>query len=168
MAQDAVDLAVKQAGLQHASSCRTVHLPLIGATGALPAARTHAPPVARWAAAPASLQGGCERCRSREGQPGPPHRVMAAGYRPDLFTHVAQHYTVPHRPGAIDTRVAKHLAGGQRRPAVLPVGLCRSMLLVRTAHPGACSPQAPGRCTSAAPCPDCAVMQLPMGTAPAR
>lgn len=25
---------------------------------------------------------------------------------------MAQNYTVPHRPGAIDTRVAKHLAGG--------------------------------------------------------
>jgi len=27
-----------------------------------------------------------------------------------LFTEVAQNYTVPHRPGAIDTRVAKYLA----------------------------------------------------------
>lgn len=35
----------------------------------------------------------------------------AAGYSPALFTNVAQNYTVPHRPGAIDTRVAKHLAG---------------------------------------------------------
>lgn len=35
----------------------------------------------------------------------------AHGYDPALFTEVAQNYTVPHRPGAIDTRVAKHLAG---------------------------------------------------------
>ena len=35
----------------------------------------------------------------------------AQGYDPALFTEVAQNYTVPHRPGAIDTRVAKHLAG---------------------------------------------------------
>lgn len=34
----------------------------------------------------------------------------ASGYSPSLFTEVAQHYTVPHRPGAIDTRVAKNLA----------------------------------------------------------
>lgn len=31
-------------------------------------------------------------------------------WRPALFTEVAQNYTVPHRPGAIDTRVAKYLA----------------------------------------------------------
>ena len=37
--------------------------------------------------------------------------IGAGGYTPELFTNVAQHYTVPHRPGAIDTRVAKHLAG---------------------------------------------------------
>jgi glycerol-3-phosphate dehydrogenase len=36
--------------------------------------------------------------------------VGAVGYSPALFTEVAQNYTVPHRPGAIDTRVAKHLA----------------------------------------------------------
>eukprot|EP00891_Asterochloris_glomerata_P000363 jgi/Astpho2/363/Aster-02238 len=34
----------------------------------------------------------------------------AHGYDEALFTEVAQNYTVPHRPGAIDTRVAKHLA----------------------------------------------------------
>lgn len=33
----------------------------------------------------------------------------ARGYYPALFTEVAQNYTVPHRPGAIDTRVAKYL-----------------------------------------------------------
>lgn len=35
--------------------------------------------------------------------------VGAHGYYPALFTEVAQNYTVPHRPGAIDTRVAKYL-----------------------------------------------------------
>lgn len=30
-------------------------------------------------------------------------------YQPALFTEVAQNYVVPHRPGAIDTRVAKYL-----------------------------------------------------------
>ncbi|CAL5218513.1 g200 [Coccomyxa viridis] len=34
----------------------------------------------------------------------------AQGYTPALFTDVAQHYRVPHRPGAIDTRVARYLA----------------------------------------------------------
>lgn len=37
--------------------------------------------------------------------------VGAQGFTPALFTEVAQNYTVPHRPGAIDTNVAKHLAG---------------------------------------------------------
>lgn len=37
--------------------------------------------------------------------------VGVTGYDTALFTEVAQNYTVPHRPGAIDTRVAKHLAG---------------------------------------------------------
>ena len=37
--------------------------------------------------------------------------VGAAGYSPSLFTEIAQNYVVPHRPGAIDTRVAKHLTG---------------------------------------------------------
>jgi len=32
------------------------------------------------------------------------------GWSPAMFTTVAQNYTVPHRPGAIDTRVAKHLS----------------------------------------------------------
>ncbi|KAG7670407.1 hypothetical protein Ndes2526A_g00159 [Nannochloris sp. 'desiccata'] len=36
--------------------------------------------------------------------------VGATGWSPGLFTEVAQNYTVPHRPGAIDTRVAKYLA----------------------------------------------------------
>ena len=38
----------------------------------------------------------------------------AVGYSPALFTEVAQNYTVPHRPGAIDTQVAKYLAGALR------------------------------------------------------
>jgi len=36
--------------------------------------------------------------------------VGAQGYSDRLYAQVAQHYVVPHRPGAIDTRVAKHLA----------------------------------------------------------
>ena len=42
----------------------------------------------------------------------------AAGYTPSLFHEIAQTYTVPHRPGAIDTRVARHLARayGDRAP----------------------------------------------------
>lgn len=36
--------------------------------------------------------------------------VGADAWSPALFTEVAQNYTVPHRPGAIDTRVAKYLA----------------------------------------------------------
>ncbi|KAK9797836.1 hypothetical protein WJX73_007013, partial [Symbiochloris irregularis] len=36
--------------------------------------------------------------------------VGSAGYSRSLFTDVAQHYVVPHRPGAIDTQVAKYLA----------------------------------------------------------
>lgn len=39
------------------------------------------------------------------------HLMGANGYTPALFTEVAQNYTVPHRPGAIDTHVAQHLAG---------------------------------------------------------
>lgn len=35
--------------------------------------------------------------------------IGSDGYYPALFTEVAQNYTVPHRPGAIDTRVAKYL-----------------------------------------------------------
>lgn len=46
--------------------------------------------------------------------------VGAAGWSPALFTEVAQNYTVPHRPGAIDTRVAKYLAAsyGDRAPMI--------------------------------------------------
>ena len=42
----------------------------------------------------------------------------AQGYTPALFTDVAQHYRVPHRPGAIDTRVARYLAGESGSVAV--------------------------------------------------
>ena len=44
--------------------------------------------------------------------------VGSAGWSRALFAEVAQSYTVPHRPGAIDTRVARHLAasyGGRAR-----------------------------------------------------
>lgn len=42
--------------------------------------------------------------------------VGAAGYTPAAFTEVAQNYVVPHRPGYIDTGVAKHLAGASPPP----------------------------------------------------
>ena len=46
--------------------------------------------------------------------------VGGDGYHPALHTEVAQDYIVPHRPGAIDTRVAKHLtsAYGDRAKVV--------------------------------------------------
>ena len=46
----------------------------------------------------------------------------ARGYTPALFADVAQHYRVPHRPGAIDTAVARYLAGAARShcPAHVP------------------------------------------------
>lgn len=64
MAQDAIDAAVKNAGLSTALPCSTTGLRLVG----------------------------------------------GHGFNDALFTEVAQSYVVPHRPGAIDTRVAKHLA----------------------------------------------------------
>jgi len=36
--------------------------------------------------------------------------VGSKGWSPNTFTEVAQNYVVPHRPGAIDTRVAIHLS----------------------------------------------------------
>lgn len=45
--------------------------------------------------------------------------IGTAGWNSALFTEVAQNYTVPHRPGAIDTRVAKHLAG--RQHSITPI-----------------------------------------------
>jgi hypothetical protein len=50
----------------------------------------------------------------------------AAGHSPALFTNVAQNYTVPHRPGAIDTRVAKHLAGAVPVISSCPSGHVRA------------------------------------------
>lgn len=47
-------------------------------------------------------------------QPPPLHHapaLLAEGYYPALFTEIAQNYVVPHRPGAIDTNVAKYLVG---------------------------------------------------------
>ncbi|KAK9834189.1 hypothetical protein WJX81_006932 [Elliptochloris bilobata] len=49
--------------------------------------------------------GACGPCRTAHLK-----LVGAVGYSPALFTEVAQNYTVPHRPGAIDTQVAKYLA----------------------------------------------------------
>ncbi|KAK9808809.1 hypothetical protein WJX72_004100 [[Myrmecia] bisecta] len=37
--------------------------------------------------------------------------VGARHYTPAMYAEIAQNYVVPHRPGAIDTVVAKHLAG---------------------------------------------------------
>ncbi|KAL3143712.1 hypothetical protein ABBQ32_003553 [Trebouxia sp. C0010 RCD-2024] len=55
----------------------------------------------------------CVNGRVPAGQPCQTSHLALLGahdYDPALFTEVAQNYTVPHRPGAIDTRVAKHLA----------------------------------------------------------
>lgn len=43
---------------------------------------------------------------------------IAEGYHPALFTEVAQNYVVPHRPGAIDTNVAKYLVGEWTNPSI--------------------------------------------------
>lgn len=48
---------------------------------------------------------------------GPPH-CPADGFNPALFTEIAQNYVVPHRPGAIDTHVAKYLVGESPLQAV--------------------------------------------------
>lgn len=57
-------------------------------------------------------------CRTRELP-----LVGARGYTPALFTDVAQHYKVPHRPGAIDTSVARYLAGGGLHcPGIISLG----------------------------------------------
>ena len=58
-----------------------------------------------------------------------PPLPLAEGFYPALFTEVAQNYTVPHRPGAIDTRVAKYLVGELAAGAgavsrLLWLGLC--------------------------------------------
>ena len=86
MAEDAVDAAVKAAGLDGKKAT-----PTVPPHSAIRPCRTKALPL-----------------------------VGAVGWSPALFTEVAQNYTVPHRPGAIDTRVAKHLASsyGDRARAV--------------------------------------------------
>ena len=95
MAEDAVDAAVEAAGLGGGGGAAASALPLGAASphhhSAVRPCRTKALPL-----------------------------VGAVGYSPALFTEVAQNYTVPHRPGAIDTRVAKHLATsyGDRARAV--------------------------------------------------
>lgn len=48
----------------------------------------------------------------------------ADGFYPALFTEIAQNYVVPHRPGAIDTHVAKYLVG-ECPPAFLPACWCQ-------------------------------------------
>ena len=53
--------------------------------------------------------------------------VGALGYSPALFTEVAQNYIVPHRPGAIDTNVAKHLACELLEPAIPPLSPVKKM-----------------------------------------
>lgn len=55
--------------------------------------------------------------------------VGAAGYWKALFTEVAQNYTVPHRPGHIDTRVAKYLADayGDRAFAITKIAEERAL-----------------------------------------
>jgi glycerol-3-phosphate dehydrogenase len=58
-------------------------------------------------------------CRTRELP-----LVGAKGFTPALFTDVAQHYKVPHRPGAIDTSVARYLAGVLVAPGPLQQPCC--------------------------------------------
>ena len=57
--------------------------------------------------------------------------VGAAGWSPGLFTEVAQNYVVPHRPGAIDTRVAKYLAAAYGDRAEEVTHLAEAMKLGR-------------------------------------
>ena len=57
----------------------------------------------------------------------------AQGYTPALFTDVAQHYRVPHRPGAIDTRVARYLAG-EPCSAAESYASCDERKLTRSSH----------------------------------
>ncbi len=84
--------------------------------------------------------------------------VGAARYSPALFTEVAQNYTVPLRPGAIDTQVAKYLAGAV--PAAGGGGAveCRDAESVPAAsprkHAPPCSSGRQEACVhAAAPCP---------------
>jgi len=95
MAEDAVDAAVAAAGLDGKKGGAAV---VVVGGGALPTHHSAVRP-----------------CRTKALP-----LVGAVGWSPALFTEVAQNYTVPHRPGAIDTRVAKHLASsyGDRARAV--------------------------------------------------
>ncbi|KNC77028.1 hypothetical protein SARC_10500 [Sphaeroforma arctica JP610] len=52
----------------------------------------------------------CNLVTPRECQTANIKLTGAVGYKPTTFTEIAQSYTVPHRPGHIDTQVAKHLA----------------------------------------------------------
>ncbi|KDD76040.1 FAD dependent oxidoreductase [Helicosporidium sp. ATCC 50920] len=55
--------------------------------------------------------------------------IGASGWYPALFTEVAQTYRVPHRPGAIDTRVAQYLVRsyGDRAPEVTQIAEDRKL-----------------------------------------
>eukprot|EP01134_Creolimax_fragrantissima_P007305 CFRG7305T1 len=54
--------------------------------------------------------GVCELSTVRDCQTGSVKLTGSMGYKPTTFTEIAQSYTVPHRPGHIDTKVAMHLA----------------------------------------------------------
>lgn len=80
----------------------------------------------------------CVNGRVPAGQPCQTSHLALLGahdYDPALFTEVAQNYTVPHRPGAIDTRVAKHLAGSASCPLQVPAVLLHQLTC---RHPGCC------------------------------
>jgi glycerol-3-phosphate dehydrogenase len=70
----------------------------------------------KWTTYRLMAEQGVDRCIS-EGKLNPKAKCQTAdlrvvggdGYHIALHTEIAQEYTVPHRPGAIDTRVAKHL-----------------------------------------------------------
>lgn len=76
-------------------------------------------------------------CAAKEAKLEPPHPCSTArlklvgsdGYHPALFTEVAQNYVVPHRPGAIDTHVAKYLVAsyGDRAPEVTHIAEQRKL-----------------------------------------
>ena len=66
-----------------------------------------------------------QSCPAHDLKPACATHPPAEGFYPALFTEIAQNYIVPHRPGAIDTNVAKYLVGEWRRPCV-PDRLARS------------------------------------------
>ena len=143
MAQDAIDHALKtgKLGVQ-ARPCATSHLKLVRSHRAacclvIPLQWHHdAGPLPRLKRLDANdafmrhslMQGGDQYHPVRSAHPQLPSlgshshlvplsraQVGAHGYTTALFTEVAQNYVVPHRPGQIDTRVARHLAGDGRR-----------------------------------------------------